>query len=343
MAGGLLQIHGTIDVSQFWPQGTSDADTTKVLVAVNDAAFQFRVSAAAPFKTTTFYKGAKVRGRSGTKPTLNAKNQLTIRLQGIDAPELHYRPSPLTDKERKAATDKAKAQFKALNHSYRQPLGATASNALSKFLGKPGQGIIPCRVWTQVDHPNEVFDTYARLVGDIEVSIGGKAIDINHWLVEQGQAFPTFYSSMTEQEINDIIALAKIARSAKRGIWTHVAKTIGAFDFTLLEPKKGDVALLAKDKGPVLFPKLFRRQCSFAPRKKAAIIKQTFQQYLAASPDFCFETSDFLDNGVHSATPFPFSNFIKSGKTVLFDAAGLVFKEAPSKLIGVDGKEVTKF
>jgi hypothetical protein len=47
---------------------------------------------------------------------------------------------------------------------------------------------------TQVDHPNEVFDTFGRLVGD-----------------------------------------------------------------TLREPKKNDLSVLATDKGPVLFPKLYRR------------------------------------------------------------------------------------
>ena len=40
MANGLLEVSGTIDLSQFWPQGSSDADTTKVLVTIGDNAFR---------------------------------------------------------------------------------------------------------------------------------------------------------------------------------------------------------------------------------------------------------------------------------------------------------------
>ena len=29
---GLLRVRGTIDVGQFWPKGTSDADTAVILV-----------------------------------------------------------------------------------------------------------------------------------------------------------------------------------------------------------------------------------------------------------------------------------------------------------------------
>jgi hypothetical protein len=49
-----------------------------------------------------------------------------------------------------------------------------------------------------------------------------------------------------------------------------------------------------------------------------------------------------LDVGVDSATPSVLSDFVKASKSILFDADGLVFKEAASKLIGSDGKGVTK-
>jgi endonuclease YncB( thermonuclease family) len=71
-------------------------------------------------------------------------------------------------------------------------------------------------VFTHVDAPNEVFDTYGRLVGDIEVTVGGHKVDVNHWLVEQGFAYPTFYSSMNADEIKAFLALAKTARTKKR-------------------------------------------------------------------------------------------------------------------------------
>ena len=343
MAAGLLEVHGTIDMSQFWPAGRSDADTSKVMVKLTQNAFKFRAHPGAPLHTTTFWQGAKVKGRIGLKAPIDSHNQLTIRLQGIDAPELHYQPAPLTSAERKASSAKALAQYKALNHFYRQPFGATATNALRTLLMQAGQQVLPCRVWTYVDQPSEIFDTYGRFVGNIDVAINSQALDINNWLIEQGWAFPAFYSSMSAAEIDSISALAKIARSKKRGIWKYQAKTIGAFDFNLLEPAIGDISILSKDHGPVLFPKLFRRQCSWATRKKAGISKQTFQHYLETGIDVCFKTSEFLANTIHSAKTYPFASFIKAGKTVAFEPEALVFQEAPSKLLGIDGKEIVGF
>ena len=111
----------------------------------------------------------------------------------------------------------------------------------------------------------------------------------------------------------------------------------------MTEPRKGDLSVLARDGGPVLFPKLFRRQCNWAVRKKAGIVKTGFQKFMETVNDNCFETAEFLEKGVFSATQYRFADFIKGGKTVAFDAAGLVFQEAASQLLGPDGKAVSAF
>ena len=343
MAVGLLEVHGSIDISQFWPTGRSDADTAKVVVQLAQDAFQFRPHPNAPFHTTAFWQGAKVKGSIGLKAPIDNHDRLTIRLQGIDAPELHYQPHPLTKLERNESSAEALARYKALNHFYRQPFGATATDALRNLLVMVGQPLIPCRVWTQVAHPSEIFDTYARFVGNIDVTIGGKSLDLNYWLIEQGWAFPAFYSSMSHEEIVTVSGFTKTARSKKYGVWKYQAKTIDAFDFNLLEPAAGDTSVLEQDQGQVLFPKLFRRQCSWATRKKAGISKQTLQQYLEANADACFKTSEFLTQSIHSAQTYPFASFIKAGKSVLFEPDDLVFQELPSKLLGADGKEVVSF
>ena len=133
------------------------------------------------------------------------------------------------------------------------------------------------------------------------------------------------------------------ANSKKLGVWKFLSKTVGTFDFTLREPKKNDLSVLATDKGPVLFPKLYRRFTSWSARHKAKIINMPFQAFLAGGvggkPDDCFETADFLANGI-SATPHTFDQFIQSGKTIKFEPGELVFDEAPSKLIRPDGSDV---
>ena len=140
MPVGLLEVEGTIDVSQFWPEGRSDADTTKVIVNVAPDAIRFRKSDTAPFHPTHVFDNAKVRGRTATPPIKNGK--LTIRLQGIDAPELHYMPSPLSTAEKKGLTDAKKQAYHEVTHSYRQFLGATASKALHDFLSGPGEAAL---------------------------------------------------------------------------------------------------------------------------------------------------------------------------------------------------------
>ncbi|WP_245334260.1 thermonuclease family protein [Bradyrhizobium guangdongense] len=64
----------------------------------------------------------------------------------------------------------------------------------------------------------------------IEVTVAGERVDINHWLVEQGFAYPTFYPSMSEDEIRAFLALAKTARTRKLPVWKHLARTIPAFE-----------------------------------------------------------------------------------------------------------------
>ena len=105
--------------------------------------------------------------------------------------------------------------------------------------------------------------------------------------------------------------------------------------------------MLATDKGPVILPKLYRRYTNWSARKKAKVTSQTFQKFLGegsgGKPDTCYEIDDFLTNGVHSATPRNFADFVEGGKTIKFQPEGLVFGEAPSSLVGADGKPITAF
>ena len=141
MPQGLLKVAGSIDLNQFWPQGESDADTTKILVRVGGNAFQFRPNATAAFQTTHAFDQAKVRGKV-TKPCIDNKSRVTIRLQGIDAPELHYMPQAA--KKKADQTKKQRERFLELNEKYRQKLGETATVELSSFLQQAGQDPLSC-------------------------------------------------------------------------------------------------------------------------------------------------------------------------------------------------------
>jgi len=334
MFSGLLEVSGTIDLSQFWPEGESDADTVKVLLS-GPAAFRFRDQPGASFKVTQAFEGAIVRGRVREAPIDN-KNRITVRLQGVDAPELHFRPvAPTINGEKPTAAQKAK--FKVPNGNFRQHFGETSTTALHDFLSEAGAGAIPCVVRTAVDEPSDVFDTFGRFIGDIFIQTGGEEQDVNHWLAANGWAFPTFYSSMSSQEINDIIALTEKARKAKAGIWKRASSDLTSFDRTLLFRSHGQPDPL-HDPGLVILSKLFRRRSTFGVATAAKLISGSLKNYLKSHPDHCFHTDEFLVEGPTAATPHTLDEFVST--TNIFSPApkDLVFKEDPAQVLGKNGK-----
>jgi endonuclease YncB( thermonuclease family) len=328
MPTGVLELSGTIDLTQFWPSGDSDADTVKVVVSGPDA-FRFTAHPGAAPKVTHAFEGAQVHGKL-TKDAIDNKGRVTIRLQGVDAAELHYRPlAPTLNKQKPTAAQRA--AFNAASGNFRQHFGETATTELFGFLSKAGRSPINCVVRTQVDEPGEVFDTFGRFIGDIIVTIGGKEQDANQWLCENGWAFPTFYSSMTKNEIDTFTQLSEAARKNKTGIWKIVSSDLGPFDPKLIF-RKGGPANPAQDMGPVIMPKLFRRRSTFAAALSAKMVKGSFKNYLSLEPDDCFETPDFLSQGVHAAKHRVLDEFVSPQSKFLVAAKDLVFHENPSTL-----------
>lgn len=336
---GILKVTGTLALDQFWPQGSSDADTTKVVIGVNANSFQFQQHPSAPFVATRVFQNALVQGRNGRKPPIDKKSRITVRQQGIDAAELHYRPSPL-GKKKPSLTATQLERFKSLNKEYRQHLGETATVALHKMLSRAGTGTIPCVVLTHVKRPTDVFDTYARFVGDIQVTINGRHVNVNQWLVRQGWAFPAFYNSMTDQEIADFLTAMKVGQKQPGRLWKNLKAPIGKFDETLRYRGKNAALDPQADKGALIMPKLFRRLCTWSIYRKSGFEKTTFKQYLTANSNVCYLLDDFLENGLFAATPRNLHEFLSTANVFKTKPHQLVFKEDPSKLLGPDGKEV---
>lgn len=333
LAQGLLEVDATIDLSQFWPDGESDADTTKVLV--RPLAFRYRPNPGVPFEVTRVFDGAKVRGKAGTRPVVDAKGRMTVRLEGIDAPELHYTPSAVLKKA--ARTAQQHQLFLQWNLKYRQHLAETATTALADLLGGAGAGELPCRVTTAVDEPNDVFDTYGRFVGYIKVDVGGGEVVVNDWLTRQGWTFPAFYSSMLDHEIVSLRKAGDEGRQAG-GIWDELTASTGSFDFGLVYRGKGAALDPAADVGPVLFPKLFRRRSEWAVNKRAKMLTTNFRKFLRTKQsDFCFDTDEFLDQGVSASTPIHLADLIDGQGRFTREPDEVVFQEAQSTLVTPTG------
>jgi endonuclease YncB( thermonuclease family) len=338
MAQGLLEVRGTIDLDQFWPTGSSDADTTKILVSTAPGAFRFRPNPGASYQTTHAFDDAIVRGRV-TKPAIDQHGRITIRLQGIDATELHYRPKAALPKNQQAA--KQREIYLELNEEYRQHLAETATVELFHRLEQVGEDPAPCTVITRVDYPDEVFDTYGRFVGDILVDIDGDEVNINTWLVREGWAFPAFYNSMAEDEIETLTNASDEAWQYDRGVWPWLQDYVGKLDWHMIyrRPSKDPVHDPEADEGPVILPKLFRRLSTWAVNKKAKMVTGSFKKYLEERRDSCLLTEDFIEQGP-AAEVYRLDDFLQSDGFFELWPEQLVFRESASRLTGPRGEYV---
>jgi endonuclease YncB( thermonuclease family) len=315
---GLLEVHGTLTANQFWPLGTSDADTLRVALREKEAL----VFQGAP---TQAFGGARV----GNRPVLTARGELTVRLQGIDAPELHYRPGFV---DRSAEEMRQLAQR---NGQFRQPLGEAAAAALGALVASAARGAVRCVVRTHITKPGDAFDMYGRLIGDVFIRPGHAEVNLNHWLVQHGWAFPAFYNSMTRAEIDAIASLSREAETAELGVWAHPLADVRDFSFKRVF-RAGDDAR-ASEPGPVCFPKLFRRVAAWRVLTAAALSADGFGAFLKERPDPCYETADFLAR--RSGLRMP------AGSRRTLDAyvtpSGR-FKAAPEGLVFVEGASVLR-
>ena len=339
MASGLLEVRGSIELDQFWPAGTSDADTTKILVRVGRDSFRFSKGEDHPLRTTHAFEDAVVIGKRGRRPAVRDGGVIVVRLQGIDAPELHYRPaSARRPKDRNARQSELYFEW---NYEYRQPLAESATIALRGMLADAGANPAPCVVRTVVDNPSQVFDTYGRFVGDVHVTLGAESVSINHWLVATGWALPALYSSMSAEEIEGLLAAAAGPMRDGHGVWKRLGASGARFDWDRRYRGKGATPADARaDTGSILLPKLFRRQSTWAVNRRAEMVEGTFAGYLAARPEGCYLTKDFLEQGVEAAPHRRLDEFVATDGTVAIQAGDVVFQEEPSALRGSDGREV---
>ena len=345
---GTLRIHGAIDIAQFWPVGTADADTTKIKLEVNANSFEYRKEGTRTFHSTAAFIGATAKGQVSKEVITTAKKTgaqtITVRLQGVDAPELHYRAAPL--KNSPAVSTALRQQFNKINVERRQCFGESSTVALAKYLKKiaDSSGIIKAVFETEVNEPSDAIDTYGRFVGNITVN---KKIDINVWLVENGWGHPSFYTSMSADEINIFLTAWKKGKTKLSRPGKSLSKDAGKFNWKLLynQPKKGVVIPFTpgEDKGKVLMPKIFRRQVSWMVAKKAGVIASNtkFKEYLQLKPDQLVMLNDFLENTLNSAEVKVLDEFVTSKNIVIKSPEDFVFKEKPSTLVNANGKKIT--
>jgi endonuclease YncB( thermonuclease family) len=328
---GELRVTGEIDLKQFWPGGKSDGDT--VVVKVDAASFTFSPDPKSkPFRRTNVFAGATL----NAKPVIKKGGKLTVRLQGIDTTELHYR-------------DYSNQIGPKGNVEYRQFLSETAAVELHDFVAGAGaKATVPCMVTTRVDKPNQVFDVYARFIGDVLVTKAGKQVDVNRWLVRQGWALPAFYDTMRAEEIRAIlraVKAGKAAAGATKRVWGQLAGHLTQLDTELRYRADGPPDPV-KDVGLIMMPKLFRRQVLFAISILNNKFAGNFTQYLAKKkkpPDTWLRAAAFLKNRRAKRDP-NLSTVLDGQGQILLAPDEIVFAEQQGPDVkGPNGRALTRF
>jgi endonuclease YncB( thermonuclease family) len=348
---GTLRIEGIIDINQFWPIDSSDADTTKIKLEVKKNSFSYRPTGSQNFRKTKVFEGAKSRGKVTKEVITTSKKTgvrtITVRLQGVDAPELHYKASPLAKKDSISSTERNK--FNKINEERRQNFAESATVALAKHLKQFifKSQCVKAVFETEIATPNQAVDTYGRFVGTVYV--GKNRGEVNIWLMENGWVLPAFYTSMGADEINGLLDAWKKGEKRKNKPASTQQIDVNEFDWDLLyrRPKKDDPIKFkqGEDKGRVMMPKLYRRQVAWMVGKKAKVYPKSmsFTNYLKTLKDQYILLDDFMINALESSTVLPIHELISSTDKIKTRAEDMIIFEAPSKLINARGNLITKW
>jgi hypothetical protein len=179
------------------------------------------------------------------------------------------------------------------------------------------------------------------------VQDGARDININHWLVAQGWAFPAFYAFMSAAEIGTFTDLACRAWANGAGVWARYSGTARTTDFDwdlrYRRPTRAHRPLFdpAADTGDAMVPKIFRRLSTYLVNRKAGMVNGTFAAYLRAKrgTDTVHRTRDFLQQGPAAAPVAFLDEFIEAGEFTVWPG-DIVFREKPSTVLGPDGRAV---
>ncbi|MEV0174628.1 thermonuclease family protein [Streptomyces sp. NPDC050803] len=189
-----------------------------------------------------------VGGGLGRAVEHSAVGRAKLRLDAVDAPETHYGPNrvhqPLPSAH--AARDELlrRLGFTDVQRRPDETVTATTPDTVPGFVLTRGADVHGrCIALAGRGTPPGTSGL------EIDVDVAVLRTTINHQLLAQGLAYPTFYRSLFTTLRTEMATVAKEARDAGRGLWPSDTTLTGA-KITGLDSLTDDVLVL---------PKLFRR------------------------------------------------------------------------------------
>lgn len=228
---------------------------------------------------------------------LSKQHTVQVRLEGIDAPELHY------DGARQRRSAAARTRLLQL-------LGFSKVQLFADWVQSASEvpGWIVAR---QVDVRGRVVGFVYR--GHAEDGVIARvpiAASANAAMLACGAAYPLAYTSLEPDLRRAMVGWAEEARAAGRGVWSD--------DATRRFALRGIGSIGAR--GALVFPKLFRRCVAFC-REGADPGARAFVEWLRASP----EHDDFVELGRRTVR---LSALLTGGRALVrvgVDPLGMVF------------------
>lgn len=336
---GLMIVEGLLRTEQFWPTGTADADTTTIRVEPLNFYYQASPSAQRRKLRGTSFDGAVVVSK-GTKAQVIKKGKMSVRLQGLDAPELHYRPT--LGKQKAGGTEYTKVErkrFTNYNEDYRQIYAETAASKLGGLLKALGVEI-KCKAISRVDRPTDVFDKYGRFVGDVIIRKNNKNLNINEWVLKNGLAVPGLYDSMKDDEIKTVLDAYDKGQGAIRRWYSAKVVKFNAKRIFRRNPSNPGADNDAKS-GKFFLPKLFRRQATHYALEQAKLTRLNYASYLLTLGESFTLLDQFLDFGGEAETQR--IGDMLDGAALRYGPTEVVFIEARSRLLDRNGSYMDKW
>jgi endonuclease YncB( thermonuclease family) len=345
---GRVEIRGRIFLNKlFEGGGIADADTIKIDVGPDSVRFRESENSQWRENLKVLNDGRYYDDNHELKPVVEVHSGFSavrIRLQGIDAAELHYgvhQGSVQLDSSQQAKFDLAK------DINYRQKWGARATKELIDFLThyqyeENGKKYVNVYAFSNVDTPSNLFDKFGRAICDVVIAEDGT--NVNQWLVKKGWSFPDFYNSMSESEVKTLQQAGAQASNPPIGIRGSYSKNLVVpFDFDMIFDRNNPSIDVEQDKGGLNLPKFFRKQVDYEVLKRCGVSSfATLKDFIRFTNTRCYKTEEVLKER-NSPMVYQLSDFIDENGYMDFDVGGLIYIESEAQLFDKNGNVMNEW
>jgi endonuclease YncB( thermonuclease family) len=344
---GIIKISGKIYFGQFFGEkveidgrsvwGGSDADTCKLTLNSNPIKFQSSPDSSWQDDIKLFDNAFSYDEETGKRikiisADIDNSKIIKIRLQGLDAPELHYRASKGTN----FLYDDKLPLFNSLKEVFdlRQVFGAKAASKLVGFLKdySANEKFVNAYAVSSIDEPSQLIDKFGRAICDVYVYNEDEniSININQWLVREGWAFPDFYDSMSNDEITTLRKLGNDARNQKAGMRNFLSNNLLDLDYNMLLDKENSKQIIDNENGELNLPKFFRKQVDWKILGNSGSKFKNLKKFISDRKTICYKVDEFIEKR-NNAKIYQLSDFIGEDG---------VISVGPGDLVNIEGESV---